>query len=104
MHSELWHRLVTIIADECEIEEVSAESAATKIERMFSEAQGYTFIREISPLVPTTVKGEISWHISDDYRAALESVEPSRPVRVVEGGKRIFDGTAGELLALAPRE
>ena len=52
-------------------------------------------------IAPTVEQVGVSFHISGKYRAALEAVEPGRNVRVKDGGRIVWEGTAGELLAIA---
>jgi hypothetical protein len=65
----------------------------------------FVTLREIEPRL-MVARGqihsspEVGFWLSAEYRAALESVEPDRPVRVKEAGQTVWEGTAAEMLAL----
>lgn len=65
----------------------------------------FTKVREIMPR-KEIIRGAVEcvrprFIVTGDFRASLERVEPDRRVRVMEGPHIAWEGTAGELLALA---
>lgn len=56
---------------------------------------------EIKVVPRRVIVGERSFYVTGYYREALEAVEESRAVRVMRGARIEWEGTAGELLALA---
>lgn len=98
-----------------------ADVGSWAIERWWDNGPGWNDTGEGAPLLDVThfaeinapddfrllqpakveVKGEFGWYLASDYRAALEAVEPDRNVRVKDGDRILFQGTAAELLALA---